>query len=383
MNKDHTNKPIPLLKPLLPELEEFKNLLDSIWESGRLTNNARYNQLFERQLSEYCGIENISLCTNATLGLMIALKSLNLKGEIITTPFTWIATSMAIHWNNLKPVFVDIDKYDFNLNIDEVKKAINPSTCAILPVHVFGNPCKPFELEDLAKRNNIKLIYDSAHCFGVKYLNKPLCSFGDLSVLSFHATKTFNSLEGGAIISNNRKMKTYIDSLINYGFDSEQQLKGYGLNAHFNELQAAYGLLQLKHVDKAISERKMKYELYTQLLSNVEGISIPEPIRDHRSNYSFFPVLIDQEQFGFTRDEVRRYLSKHNITTRTYFSPLVTGYKEFSMYRKHELTIAKMVSDRILCLPLYHNLQDSEVVLIVDLIKSLKKDHFESIANLS
>lgn len=326
---------------------------------------------FENALCDYLSVKYICLVANGTLGLMLALKSLKLNGEVITTPFTYAATAQAIYWNNLTPVFVDINENDLNIDISNIEKAITPKTSAILPVHIFGNPCKIEQIDKLAKKYSLKVIYDAAHCFGVDLNGDSICNFGDLSVISFHATKVFNSFEGGAIICHDEKTKKNLDALKNNGFDFEHKLIGHGFNAKMNEMQAAFGLVQLKYVDKVIANRKAASLKYRELLKNVNGLKILNEIELVKHNYSYFPVIINPEEFGATRDNVCIYLAKRNISTRKYFYPLISDFTEFSKYKTNELPISERIADNIICLPLFHGIALNEISYVAETLKQV------------
>jgi dTDP-4-amino-4,6-dideoxygalactose transaminase len=347
--------------------------LEKIWESGTLTNSGAMHSEFEKELCKFLNVKNICLLSSGTLALTIALKSLNLKGEIITTPFTHVATSQAIYWNNLKPVFVDINPFDLNIDISKIEQAITPDTCAILPAHIFGNPCNVEEIGKIAQKNNLKVIYDAAHCFNVEYKGESICNYGDLSVLSFHATKVFNCLEGGAIICHDKKTKEYIDSLKNTGIDSNGQLIGYGMNAKMNEIQAAFGLVQLKHVENAIINRKIAIKKYYELLRAVKGLTLLQEQEFVKYNYSFFPIIINPIEFGASRNDIVAYLEVNNIFPKKYFYPLVSDLAGFCSFKTDNMPIAENIAKNIICLPLSHEIQSNEIEFIVNLIYQLHK----------
>ena len=364
MDKTGAGRELTVMKPFMPPLDEFKSYLERIWESRRLSNDGAIHREFEQALCEYLGVSHLCLFANGTLALMIALKALDLKGEIITTPFTSVATVQAIYWNNLEPVFVDINESDYNISLSGIEAAITPRTQAILPVHLFGNPCDLDGIERVALKNKLKLVYDAAHCFGVSVKGISICSFGDLSVLSFHATKVFSSFEGGAIVCHDGSAKRRIDALKNTGLGPDHKLSGYGINAKMNEFQAAYGLIQLKYVGNVIARRREVSSKYRKLLKDIRGLSIPEEKGFVDYNYSYFPVVIDPDQFGATRDEVVAYLEKKKIFARKYFYPLVCDHPEFSMYKRYDLSVARKTADNILCIPLFHDIFEEEIEMI-------------------
>jgi dTDP-4-amino-4,6-dideoxygalactose transaminase len=358
-----------LMKPFVPPLAEFQKILESIWQSRQLTNNGPLHEEFEKALCDYLGVEHLSLIANGTLALILALKALDIKDEIITTPFTSVATAQAIYWNNLKPVFVDINETDFNIDIAEVERAITPATSAILPVHVFGNPCDVARIDDLAKKYKLKVLYDAAHCFGVELNGESVCNRGDLSVLSFHATKVFNCLEGGAIICHDKMTKKYIDALKNTGMDHAHNLAGYGMNAKLNEMQSAFGIIQLKYIDSIIDSRKAATFKYRDLLKDVKGIRMPEEKKFVKYNFTYFPIVINEVEFGVSRDEVAACLEGQRIFTRKYFYPLVSNFPEFSKYKTRDLPVAENIAGSILCLPLFHDISSEEISAVVDSIR--------------
>jgi dTDP-4-amino-4,6-dideoxygalactose transaminase len=361
-----------ITKPAKPPLDEFQVYLEKIWNSRWLTNNGPFHEEFEQALCDYLGVKYISLFANGTLALTIALKLLNLKGEVITTPFTSIETTQAIYWNQLHPVFADISPDDLNIDVSKIEELVTPDTCAILPVHVFGSPCNLDGINDLARKFQLKLIYDAAHCFGVEYDGLPICDFGDLSVLSFHATKVFNTIEGGAIICHDKQTKDKIDALKNSGKMPGYQLSGFGLNAKLNEVQSAYGLALLKYVDEHIKQRKNATNRYRELLKNVSGLKMHDEKGNVKYNYSYFPILIDPNEFGATRDELMDYLEKNNIQTKKYFHPLVSDYTEFGKYKTGDLSVAMRIAENIICLPLFHDITIAEQNAVVDIILESK-----------
>ncbi len=368
-------KPIYVTQPVLPSLNEFTKLLEDIWQSKHLTNGGKYHELLEKTLADYLGVKYVSLFSNGTLALIIALQTLRITGEVITTPFSFVATTHALWWNGIKPVFADIDINTLNINPLKVEAAITPKTTAIMPVHVFGNPCEIDVLQKIADTYRLKIIYDAAHAFGVKRLNKSILNFGDLSVLSFHATKVFNTIEGGAIICHDEQTKINIDYLKNFGYSGEFTVVGPGINAKMNELQAAYGLLQLKSIECDIEKRKQISATYRNLLNDVNGILALNDWENIQHNYAYFPILIEQNQFGRTRDEVYDFLRTKNVYARKYFYPLIS---EFSTYQGLDsataanLPIATKVAKQVLCLPIYPNLEVADVEKICDFIKSFR-----------
>lgn len=367
------NKPIYVTQPAIPPLEEFVEYLQKIWDNKILTNNGPFHQAFEEELAKYLGVKYISLFSNGTLALVTALQALRITGEVITTPYSFVATTHSLWWNIIKPVFVDIEPNFFNLDPDKVEAAITPQTTAILPVHVYGNPCKVDRLQEIADTYGLKLIYDAAHAFGVKQNGNSVLNFGDLSILSFHATKVFNTIEGGAIICHDQKTKKRIDYLKNFGFAGETTVIEPGINAKMNELQAAYGLLQLKYVDSYIANRCSIANLYRELLANIPGISFLPNMDGVEHTYPYFPILIDANVYGKTRDEVYEMLKANNIFGRRYFYPLIS---QFPTYRglpsaaANNLPIATKVAEQVICLPIYPDLELKIVNKICNLLKT-------------
>lgn len=365
------NKPIFVTQPALPNLEDFIPYLKEIWDNKILTNNGPMHKLLEKELASFLGVPYLSLFANGTLALITALQALRITGEVITTPYSFVATTHSLWWNNNKPVFVDVDSEYGNLDPDKIEAAITPKTTAIMPVHVYGNPCKVKKIQEIADIYGLKLIYDAAHAFGVNYKGESILNFGDLSILSFHATKVFNTFEGGAIISHDSATKQRIDYLKNFGFAGETTIMAPGINSKMNEVQAAMGLLQLKTYNESIDMRKKVSDRYRELLKNVKGLSMmPEP-KDTVSNYAYFPIFIDEKEYGISRDELYEKLKNNEIFGRRYFYPLIS---EFSMYKGLEsslptnLRVAHKFANSVICLPIYPSLSLSNVEYIVSLI---------------
>jgi len=366
---------IYLTQPYLPPLEDFLPYLEKIWKSKWLTNNGDFHKQFERELAEHLGVKYISLFTNGTLALVTALQTLKITGEVITTPFSFVATTHALWWNNIKPVFVDIEPNTFNIDPDKIESAITPNTTAILPVHVYGNPCNVEKIQNIADTYGLKVIYDACHAFGVKLNSESVLNFGDLSVLSFHATKIFTTFEGGAIVCKDEATKKRIDFLKNFGFAGETTVVAPGINAKMNEFQAALGVLQLKHVDKAIEKRKQVAELYRNKLCDVAGIKLLEDLEGVKQSYSYFPILIDEEEFGMSRDAVYEEMKKNNIMVRRYFYPLISqfpAYKGLESAKPENLPVAEEITKKVLCLPIYPGLTNESIEVITKIIKSIE-----------
>jgi len=365
-------KNIFVTRPLLPPLEEFIPYLENIWESQHLTNAGPYHQQLEKELAEYLGVEHLCLFSNGTLALLTAFQVLGITGEVITTPYSFVATAHSLLWNGLTPVFVDTDPETFNLDADKLEQAINPATTAILPVHCYGIPCNTRKIEELADAYGLKVIYDAAHAFGVKQNGVSVLRQGDLSILSFHATKVFNTIEGGAIICHDAKMKQRIDYLKNFGFVNETTVVAAGINGKMNELQAAYGLLQLQHIDKALDDRGRLYRHYNTLLADIPGISLMSIPEDVTWNYAYYPIMVN-EDFALTRDGLYELLKDNHIMARRYFYPLISSffmYKFAESASRENLPVAHQLAEKVICLPLYPGLEESIQNKIAGLIKN-------------
>jgi len=350
------DKPTYVTSPALPPLSEFIEYLEVIWKNKQVTNQGPFHRQFEEELAKYLGVQYISLFTNGTLALVTALQALRITGEVITTPFSFVATTHSLWWNNIKPVFVDIEPDTFNLDPKRVEAAITPRTTALLPVHVYGNPCDVDALQEICDTYGLKLIYDAAHTFGVKFNETSLVDFGDLSILSFHGTKVFNTFEGGAIISHDPSTKKRIDFLKNFGFAGETAVVAPGINAKMNEFQAALGLLQLKYIDENIAKRKAIAKKYREGLKNVRGIRFMDDMPDVKHNYAYFPILVDEEIYGKTRDELYGELKRNNIYGRRYFYPLISSfptYRGLESANPTNLAVASRAAEQVLCLPIF------------------------------
>lgn len=364
------NKPIYVTQPFMPPLEEFEIYLKQIWESKRLTNNGQFHQQLEQELAEFLGVPFISLFSNGALALVTSLQCLRITGEVITTPFSFVATTHSLWWNGIKPVFVDIEPLYGNLNPDAIEAAITPQTTAIMPVHVYGNPCDNDKIQEIANKYGLKIIYDAAHAFNVKKQGQSILNWGDLSILSFHATKVFNTFEGGAIISHDLTTKKRIDDLKNFGIHDEVTVVGAGINSKMNEIQAAFGLLQLKYIDRLIAKRKAIAEFYRNKLNGINGINIFEDIPEVIHNYSYFPVLIN-EDYGKSRDGLYNLLREENIISRRYFYPLISSfstYRGLPSAKPSNLPNATKMADQVLCLPIYPDLSIEDQNRVMELI---------------
>ena len=374
------DKPIYVTSPLLPSLEDFTFLLKEIWESKMLTNNGNFHQKLEevyldarQRLPIYKQHRMILfVSTNGTLPLITALQAMRITGEVITTPFSFVATTHSLWWNGIKPVFVDIEPETCNLDPSKIEAAITPKTTAIMPVHVYGKPCKTKEIQEIANKYGLKVIYDAAHAFGVEINGESILNFGDMATLSFHATKVYNTLEGGALVVHDEQTKKRIDYLKNFGFASETEVVAPGINSKVDEVRAAYGLLNLKQVDHAINSRRKVAIRYRDELQGVKGITFFNDIPGVRHNYSYFPIFINAEEYGMTRDELYFKMKEHNVFGRRYFYPLIST---FSTYRgldsanPDNLPIATQMSNNVICLPMHHALSENEVEYILQIIK--------------
>jgi len=365
------NKTITVTSPLLPDLKEFEKMLEDIWQRKWLTNNGYYHKELEKALADYLGVPYISLFTNGTLPLITALQAMRITGEVITTPYSFVATTHSIWWNNLKPVFVDVEEETGNIDPEKIEAAITPRTTAIMPVHVYGTPCNTKRIQEIADVYGLKVIYDAAHAFGVNVNGKSILENGDMSTLSFHATKVYNTVEGGALICRDEATKKRIDYLKNFGFAGETTVVAPGINSKMDEIRAAYGLLNLKQVDEAIAKRKHVAELYREALKNVPGIRFLNDIEGVRHNYSYFPIFITEKEYGISRDALYDKLKSQNILARRYFYPLISN---FPVYRGLEssnpanLPVATKLADQVLCLPMYADLTEDDVERIMKVV---------------
>lgn len=366
------NNQITVTSPLLPPLDEFVPMLRDIWERKWITNNGHYHQELERRLCEYLGVEYISVFTNGTLPLITALQALRITGEVITTPYSFVATTHSLWWNGIKPVFVDIDPLSGNLDPARIEAAITPRTTAIMPVHVYGNPCDTDAIQAIADKYGLKVIYDAAHAFGVKVNGKSVLHAGDISTLSFHATKTYNTIEGGALVCHDAKTKQRIDYLKNFGFAGETEVVAPGINSKMDEVRAAYGLLNLQYVDEAIAARGRVDARYRRELAGIPGIDMFGLRNDVRHNYSYFPIFVDAEKYGISRDELYFKMRERNVYGRRYFYPLISA---FSTYRglpsatADNLPVATRMADTVICLPMHHALSDDDVTRVIECIR--------------
>ena len=367
------DKKIFVTQPSLPPLDDFVVYLKQIWENKWLTNCGEFHKEFEQKLAEYLGVKYVSLFTNGMIALQVGMQALRITGEVITTPFTFVATTHAIHWNNCTPVFCDIEPDTFTLDPDKVESLITPKTAAIMPVHVYGNPCQHEKLQKIADTYGLKLFYDAAHVFGVKKDGVSVCNWGDLSMLSFHATKVFNTFEGGALVTNDLQMKQRIDYLKNFGIADEVTVIAPGSNGKMDEFRSAFGLLQLERVDGEIAKRKVVAERYRSELADVEGIRMLYDLPGVTHNYAYFPILIDRVKYGVSRDELFDRLRAQNILSRKYFYPLCSDfptYRGLPSAAVSNLPTAVQTAANILCLPMYSDLSSAEQELVISVVKN-------------
>lgn len=355
---------ITVTSPLLPDIEEFNIMLKEIWDSKWITNNGQFHQQLEKELAAYLKVPYISLFTNGTLPLITALQALRITGEVITTPYSFVATTHSLWWNGIKPVFVDIDPSNCGLDPDKIEASITPKTTAIMPVHCYGKPCDTKAIQEIADKYGLKVIYDAAHAFGVQVNGQSILNAGDISTLSFHATKVYNTIEGGALVIKDEKTKQRIDYLKNFGFANETTVVAPGINSKMDEIRAAFGLLNLRQVDAAIQARQKVANSYRKALQDVAGITFFDDMPGVRHNYSYFPIFIDAKKFGKTRDELYEEMKSANVLGRRYFYPLIS---EFSTYRglssatRENLPNAYKIADSVLCLPMHNALSEDDV----------------------
>ena len=375
---------ITVTSPLLPPLEEFTSYLQQIWDSKWITNNGQFHQQLEQALAEYLGVKYLSLFTNGTLPLITAFQALGIReGEVITTPYSFVATSHSICWNGLKPVFVDIEEETCGIDPEKIEAAITPNTVAIMPVHCYGKPCKTAEIDAIAKKHNLKVIYDAAHAFGVTQDGQSILKAGDISTLSFHATKVYNTIEGGALICHSAEMKYHVDNLKNFGFRGETTVVAPGINSKMDEMRAAYGLLNLRQVNAAIEARKQVAKQYVEALQDVKGIRIFQPMIDSfasnlspltsKLNYSYFPIFVDEKHYGISRDALYEKMKANNVLARRYFYPLITDfepYKDIPSANPANLPVANKIANQVICLPMHHALSDEDVKRVIDCLRN-------------
>lgn len=363
---------ITVTSPLLPDLNEFYSVLKEIWESKWITNNGSFHKKLEDALAEYLKVPFVSLFTNGTLPLITALQALRITGEVITTPYSFVATTHALWWNGIKPVFVDIDWKTGCIDPNKIEAAITPKTTAIMPVHVYGKPCDTKAIQDIADKYGLKIIYDAAHAFGVEVNGESILNAGDMSTLSFHATKVYNTIEGGAMVMHDAKTKQRIDYLKNFGFAGETEVVGPGINSKMDEVRSAYGLLNLKKVDDAIEARHKVAIMYREELKNVSGIKYWDDLPGVKHNYSYFPIFVNEKEYGMSRDKLYFKMRDKGILGRRYFYPLIS---DFSTYRgldsasPENLPVAHKMANSVICLPMHHSLTEEDLNRIIKCVK--------------
>ena len=363
---------ITVTSPLLPDLEAFHSVLQEIWDSKWITNNGSFHQRLEAALAEYLKVPYVSLFTNGTLPLLTALQALDIHGEVITTPYSFVATTHSIWWNGCQPVFVDVDPTTGNMDPNRIEEAITPRTRAILPVHVYGTPCETERIQAIANRYGLKVIYDAAHAFGVEVNGKSILNAGDMSTLSFHATKVYNTIEGGAMVVHDAETKLKIDFLKNFGFAGETNVVGPGINSKMDEIRAAYGLLNLQQVDMAIESRRKVAACYRAALKDTPGISFFQDNPEVKANYSYFPIFVNEKKYGLSRDELYSRMKEKGIYGRRYFYPLISmfeTYRDLPSAAPENLPVATRMAQEIICLPMHHSLSEADIERVITCIK--------------
>ena len=362
---------ITVTSPLLPNLDDFYEMLKEICKSKWITNNGDFHKQLETELASYLKVPFLSLFTNGTLPLITALQAMRISGEVITTPYSFVATTHALWWNGITPVFVDIDPQTCNIDPNKIEAAITSRTSAIMPVHCYGRPCDTRAIQDIADKYGLKVIYDAAHAFGVEVDGRSILNEGDMSTLSFHATKVYNTIEGGALICHDEKTKQRIDYLKNFGFAGETTVVAPGINSKMDEIRAAYGLLNLRQVDSAIEARHQVAIKYREALKDVAGVTFFDDIEGIRHNYSYFPIFVDEEKYGMSRDDLYVKMKDANVYGRRYFYPLIST---FSTYRglhssnPDNLPVATRIANQVICLPMHHALSYEDIQRIIELI---------------
>lgn len=378
------NKPIMITRSSMPPMEEYIEKMKELWDSRYLTNSGKFHKEFEEALIKYLNVSNVSLFTNGHMGLELTLEAMNLSGEVITTPFTFASTTQAIVRNNLTPVFCDVKEDDYTIDESKIEALITDKTCAIVPVHVYGNVCNVYEIERIAKKHNLKVIYDAAHAFGIKVNGKSVLDFGDASMVSLHATKVFHAIEGGLVVLQDEDLKVKLDKIKNFGFLTEELVDEIGSHARMNEFQSIMGLCNLNHVSEEILKRKKLTERYRENLRGIEGIKVMEEVEGVENNYTYFPVLIDEEKFGLNRDDVYDILLNNNIFSRRYFYKLTSDFECYeNKFKKYETPIANKIAKSVLTLPLHGDLSIDDIDKVCDVLcrinKNLSKEKQESL----
>lgn len=378
------NKPIMITRSAMPPMEEYIEKMKELWDSRYLTNSGKFHKEFEEALIKYLNVSNVSLFTNGHMGLELTLEAMNLSGEVITTPFTFASTTQAIVRNNLTPVFCDVKEDDYTIDESKIEELITDKTCAIVPVHVYGNVCNVYEIERIAKKHNLKVIYDAAHAFGIKVNGKSVLDFGDASMVSLHATKVFHAIEGGLVVLQDEDLKVKLDKIKNFGFLTEELVDEIGSHARMNEFQSIMGLCNLNHVSEEILKRKKLTERYRENLRAIEGIKVMEEVEGVENNYTYFPVLIDEEKFGLNRDDVYDILLNNNIFSRRYFYKLTSDFECYeNKFKKYETPIANKIAKSVLTLPLHGDLSIDDIDKVCDVLcrinKNLSREKQESL----
>lgn len=367
-----SDQPIMVTSPLLPDLGEFNETLKHIWVSKWITNNGSFHQQLEKELADYLKVPYISLFTNGTLPLITALQALHISGEVITTPYSFVATTHSIWWNGCKPVFVDVDPLSGNMDPEKIEAAITRETTAIMPVHVYGQPCRVKEIQEIADKYGLKVIYDAAHAFGVEVNGESILNAGDISTLSFHATKVFNTIEGGAMVIRDAKMKKRVDHLKNFGFADEVTVVAPGINSKMDEIRSAYGLLNLRQVDNSIDARHRVALEYRDALREIPGISFWDDTPGVRHNYSYFPIFVDAEKYGMSRDSLYNKMKEQNVFGRRYFYPLISSFSTYKGCKGaayENIPVANRLAEQVICLPIHHNLTNEDVQRVINAIR--------------
>jgi len=380
-----SEKLITVTSPLLPNLDEFNEMLKEIWASKWITNMGQFHNQLEKALAEYLHVPYVCLFTNGTLPLMTALQALRITGEVITTPYSFVATTHSIWWNGCKPVFVDIDPATGNMDPERIEAAITPATTCIMPVHCYGKPCNTKRIQEIADKYGLKVIYDAAHAFGLEVPAKEyglpaydekgmagIMNAGDMSTLSFHATKVYNTIEGGALVVHDEKIKKRIDNLKNFGITDEVTVVAPGINGKMDEMRSAYGLLNLKQVDAAIKARNEVAKKYRAALRNVPGVSFWDDMPGVRHNYSYFPIFINADEFGMSRDDLYFKMKEAGVLSRRYFYPLISNfptYRGLPTANKENLPLGNKMADEVLCLPMHHNLSEEDIKRVLNFFK--------------
>lgn len=378
------NKPIMITRSSMPPMEEYIEKMKELWDSRYLTNSGKFHKEFEEALIKYLNVSNVSLFTNGHMGLELTLEAMNLSGEVITTPFTFASTTQAIVRNNLTPVFCDVKEDDYTIDESKIEELITDKTCAIVPVHVYGNVCNVYEIERIAKKHNLKVIYDAAHAFGIKVNGKSVLDFGDASMVSLHATKVFHAIEGGLVVLQDEDLKVKLDKIKNFGFLTEELVDEIGSHARMNEFQSIMGLCNLNHVSEEILKRKKLTERYRENLRGIDGIKVMEEVEGVENNYTYFPVVIDEEKFGVNRDDVYHILLNNNIFSRKYFYKLTSDFECYeNKFKEYETPIANKIAKSVLTLPLHGDLSIDDIDKVCDVLcrinKNLSKEKQESL----